>query len=80
MRVLLDTTYALRSPASGTGVYLERLAAVLSQEPGIQLIEAANSGRRAPGGGGLGSLHNAWSDEWWLEVNCRGGRARLERI
>jgi glycosyltransferase involved in cell wall biosynthesis len=81
MRVLLDTTYALRSPASGTGVYLERLAAVLSQESGIELIEAANSGRRAPGGGGLGSLHNAWSDEWWLEVElprrARAARADL---
>jgi glycosyltransferase involved in cell wall biosynthesis len=79
MRVLLDTTYALRASASGTGVYLERLAAVLSREPGIQLIEAANSRRRPPGAGGLGSLRNAWSDEWWLEVELPR-RARAERV
>ncbi len=78
MRVLLDTTYTLRRPASGTGVYLERLLATLSGDPGIELIEAANSGRRAPAAGGLGSLRNAWSDEWWLEVELPR-RARAER-
>ncbi|MDP1846253.1 MAG: glycosyltransferase family 1 protein [Solirubrobacteraceae bacterium] len=66
MRVLLDTTYALRG-ASGTGVYLERLAAALRAE-GVDVVEAADSGRPPPAGGGLGSVRNLARDRWWTQV------------
>ena len=66
MRVLLDMTYARRGH-SGTGVYLERLAAALRAE-GVEVVEAANGRRPAPAGGGAGSLRNLALDEWWTQV------------
>ena len=48
VRVLLDTTYARRG-RSGTGVYLEQLAAAL-RAAGVDVVEAANERRRAPAG------------------------------
>ena len=56
MRVLLDTTYARRGP-SGTGVYIDRLVAALTEE-GVEVIEAANERRPAPAGGGVNSARN----------------------
>ena len=50
MRVLIDTTFALRGP-SGTGVYVERLATAL-RELGVEVVEAANARRRAPAAAG----------------------------
>ncbi len=46
MRVLIDTTFALRGP-SGTGVYLARLIDVL-HGLGVDVVEAQNTARRAP--------------------------------
>ncbi|HVS29241.1 MAG TPA: glycosyltransferase family 1 protein, partial [Solirubrobacteraceae bacterium] len=66
MRVLLDTTYLGRGP-SGTGVYIERLAAALRQE-GVDLVEASNDRRAAPAGGGLGSWRNLLADRSWVEL------------
>lgn len=66
MRVLLDTTYARRGP-SGTGVYLDRLAAALRAE-GVEVVEAANERRPAPAGGGAGSARNLALDTWWTQV------------
>jgi len=66
MRVLLDMTYARRGH-SGTGVYLERLAAALRAE-GVEVVEAANERRPAPAGGGAGSARNLVLDEWWTQV------------
>ena len=66
MRVLLDTTYALRG-ASGTGVYIERLAAALRGE-GVEVVEAADTGRPPPAGGGPGSARNLARDRWWTQV------------
>jgi glycosyltransferase involved in cell wall biosynthesis len=66
MRVLLDTTYALRGP-SGTGVYLERLAAALREE-GVDVVEVADGRRPPPAGGGVGSARNAGHDAWWTQV------------
>jgi glycosyltransferase involved in cell wall biosynthesis len=66
MRVLLDTTYALRGP-SGTGVYLERLTQALRDE-GVEVIEAANEQRPAPAGGGAGSARNLALDLHWTQV------------
>jgi glycosyltransferase involved in cell wall biosynthesis len=66
MRVLLDMTYARRGH-SGTGVYLERLAAALRAE-GVDVVEAANERRPAPAGGGAGSVRNLALDEWWTQV------------
>ena len=66
MRVLLDTTYALRGP-SGTGVYVERLAGALRAE-GVDVVAAADTGRPPPAGGGLGSVRNLARDRWWTQV------------
>lgn len=76
MRVLIDTTFALRGP-SGTGVYVERLAAALG-ELGVDVVEAANGSRRAPGGGGLRSAGNLVADRWWVQAELprRAWRAR----
>jgi glycosyltransferase involved in cell wall biosynthesis len=63
VRVLVDTTFALRGP-TGTGVYLERLLPAL-REHGVEVIEAANEARRPPAGGGLGSWRNAAEDWRW---------------
>jgi glycosyltransferase involved in cell wall biosynthesis len=69
VRVLLDTTFALRGP-SGTGVYVERLARALREE-GVEVIEAHNARRRPPAGGGLGSLRNLGADLAWAQTTLR---------
>ncbi len=66
MRVLLDTTFARRGP-SGTGVYIESLAAALGAE-GVDVVEAWNRRRRPPGAGGARSVANLVGDEWWTAV------------
>lgn len=76
MRVLLDTTYALRGP-SGTAVYLERLQPALEAE-GIEVVEAANVRRPAPAGGGAGSARNLALDALWTQVELPR-RARAVR-
>jgi glycosyltransferase involved in cell wall biosynthesis len=76
VRVLLDTTYARRGH-SGTGIYLERLAAALRAE-GVDVVEAANERRPAPAGGGLASARNLALDEWWTQVELPR-RARAAR-
>jgi glycosyltransferase involved in cell wall biosynthesis len=63
MRVLIDTTYALRGP-SGTAVYLDRLVAAL-RATGVEVIEAANAERRPPAGGGRGRVRNLLADRRW---------------
>ncbi len=47
MRVLLDTTFALRAPHSGTGVYLERLREALANRDDVTVLAVANRRRRA---------------------------------
>jgi len=66
MRVLLDTTYALRGH-SGTAVYLERVSAALRAE-GVDVVEAADERRPPPAGGGAGSVRNLAHDAWWTQV------------
>ena len=66
MRVVIDTTYALRG-RSGTAVYLERLIAALREE-GVDVIEAADADRPPPAGGGPGSARNLARDVWWTQV------------
>jgi glycosyltransferase involved in cell wall biosynthesis len=66
IRILIDTTFALRGP-SGTGVYLERLVAAL-RALGVDVVEAQHEGRRAPAAGGWRSALNAAGDEWWTKV------------
>jgi glycosyltransferase involved in cell wall biosynthesis len=66
MRILLDTTYALRGP-SGTAVYLEQLGAALRAE-GVGVVNAADHDRRPPAGGGIGSARNLAHDTWWTQV------------
>ena len=65
MRVLIDTTYANRAPFSGTAIYLERLAAALAGTQGVELVEVSNPRRRAPAGGGIGSVGNLLVDLSW---------------
>jgi glycosyltransferase involved in cell wall biosynthesis len=69
VRVLIDTTFALRGP-SGSGVYVERLVAAL-RAAGVEVVEAANRARRPPAGGGLGSARNLVSDVRWTQVGLR---------
>lgn len=66
MRVLIDTTFALRGP-SGTGVYLARLIDAL-KPLGVEVVEAQNQARRAPAGGGWRSVLNAGVDLQWTTV------------
>ena len=68
MRVLIDTTYVRRAPLSGTGVYVTRLIEELERMPEVEVRVAANDRRRAPAGGGLGSIRNAAGDLWWANV------------
>jgi glycosyltransferase involved in cell wall biosynthesis len=68
MRVLFDTTYAARAPYSGTGVYIDRVIDALHRIDGIEIETVANRRRRAPGGGGVGSLRNLLADRWWTAV------------
>ena len=63
MRVLLDTTFLSRGH-TGTGTYLRMLVPAL-RDLGVEVHEAANPRRRAPG---EGSLRNARADSWWAEV------------
>lgn len=66
MRVLVDTTFALRGP-SGTGVYLARLIDAL-QPLGVEVVEAQNEARRRPAGGGWRSALVAGVDLQWTTV------------
>ncbi len=66
MRVLLDTTFALRGH-SGTGVYLAHLVPALEQL-GVEVVEASHEARRAPGRGGLRSAANLATDLHWGNV------------
>lgn len=66
MRVLIDTTYSLRAPFSGTAIYTERLCHALRQTGEVEVIEAANPARRPPAGGGVGSLGNLLTDRRWV--------------
>ncbi|MGH2866206.1 MAG: glycosyltransferase family 4 protein [Solirubrobacteraceae bacterium] len=81
MRVLLDITYVRRAPASGTGVYLDRLQAALLQLEGIEVTAVADPRRQPPAGGGIGSLRNALADQWWTQIElprlARSARAEL---
>jgi glycosyltransferase involved in cell wall biosynthesis len=69
VRVLIDTTFALRGP-TGVGVYVERLAAALRAQ-GVEVVEAGNTKRRPPAGGGLGSVRNLASDALWTQAQLR---------
>jgi glycosyltransferase involved in cell wall biosynthesis len=64
--VLIDTTFALRG-RTGTGVYLERITRALA-DLGVEVVEAANSARRAPAGGGPRSALNWGTDAYWTSV------------
>jgi glycosyltransferase involved in cell wall biosynthesis len=66
--VLIDTTYAQRAPNSGTAVYLRELDKGLRALPNVELHAVANDARRAPAGGGLGSVRNLVVDARWTEV------------
>lgn len=78
MRVALDTTFAERGH-SGTGVIIRQLTQALRDE-GVDVIELANTARRAPAGGGLGSLRNAAADAHWTQVELprRAARANAD--
>src|SRR4051794_22101699 len=65
MRVLIDTSYALRGP-SGTGTYILEFTAAL-RRAGCDIVEVANERRRPPAGGGVGSVRNLLADRSWLK-------------
>jgi glycosyltransferase involved in cell wall biosynthesis len=82
MRVLIDTTYARRAPFSGTAIYLEQLTAALARIEGLELLDVANPRRRAPAGGGIGSVRNLLADRWWeaLELPRLARRHRVDVV
>lgn len=66
MRVLVDTTFALRG-LSGTGVYLARIVDALGAL-GVDVVEAENHARRSPSGGGWRRAANTAVDVHWTTV------------
>jgi glycosyltransferase involved in cell wall biosynthesis len=66
--VLLDATYAARAPHSGTAIYTERLLAAISAQPDAEVQSVANASRRAPAGGGAGSVRNLLAEAYWAAV------------
>jgi glycosyltransferase involved in cell wall biosynthesis len=82
MRVLIDTTYAKRAPFSGTAVYLDRLTEALLRIEGVEILDLANQRRRAPAGGGIGSVRNLLADQWWerLELPRLARRHRADVV
>jgi alpha-1,3-rhamnosyl/mannosyltransferase len=68
MRVLIDVTFAHRAPYSGTAIYLEEICCALRAIEGVDPVEVANEGRRAPAGGGPGSVRNLAADLRWTHV------------
>jgi glycosyltransferase involved in cell wall biosynthesis len=82
VRVLLDTSCARRAPYSGTGIYIQRLCSELSRDDRVEVIEASNRPRRAPAGGGLGSIRNLAADLWWsgFELPRQAKRADAQLI
>jgi alpha-1,3-rhamnosyl/mannosyltransferase len=82
VRLLIDTTYRVRAPFSGTAIYTERLCEELRRHAEVEVIEAANQRRRPPAGGGIGSARNLLSDWRWTarELPRLAGRARAELI
>ena len=66
MRVLVDTSYAARGP-SGTGVYVDQLVRALRARGEVEVIEAVQPRRLAPGAGNVArSGANAALDAAWL--------------
>lgn len=79
MRVLIDTTFALRGH-SGTGVYLQKLLGAL-ERTGVDVVEARHEGRRAPAGGGWRSALNLGTDLHWQAVELpRRARAAKAKV
>lgn len=80
MRVLIDTTFARRGPG-GTAVYVDRLMEAL-QPLGVEVVEAANPHRRAPGGGAARSAANLAADRRWelLELPRRAREANVDVV
>jgi glycosyltransferase involved in cell wall biosynthesis len=68
VRVLLDTTYALRAPYSGTAIYISAIRDALVRGGLAEVIERSNPRREPPAGGGLGSARNLLVDHWWSMV------------
>jgi glycosyltransferase involved in cell wall biosynthesis len=68
MRILIDATYARRTPHSGTAVYVDRLVDALARVDGVEVVLASNPHRRPPAGGGVGSVRNLLADRWWTSV------------
>jgi glycosyltransferase involved in cell wall biosynthesis len=70
VRVLIDTSYALRGP-SGTATYLRELTRALPAA-GVEVLAAQDTGRAAPGGGPVRSARNALHDARWARTLARG--------
>lgn len=78
MRVLIDTSYAARGP-SGTGVYVQELVRALRARGAVEVVEARQPRRLAPGAGNVPrSGANAALDAAWLHRGLAAA-ARRER-
>ncbi|MCW2991005.1 MAG: mshA 4 [Solirubrobacterales bacterium] len=65
VRVLIDTSYALRGP-SGTATYILEFTAAL-RRLGVDIVEVSDERRRPPAGGGIGSVRNLLADRRWVK-------------
>ncbi|WP_320670228.1 glycosyltransferase family 4 protein [Patulibacter defluvii] len=74
MRILVDTSYALRG-ASGTAVYVEQLLAALAEQD-VDVVALGDEHRPPPAGGGLGSVRNLAHDQRWLHLRLPALAAR----
>jgi glycosyltransferase involved in cell wall biosynthesis len=75
VRVVLDTTFSRRG-ASGTAVYVARLAEALEAE-GVEVCQVANERRGSPGAGSATSVRNLLEDWRWTAVELPRQARRL---
>lgn len=66
--MLLDTSYAVRAPHSGTAIYLQELQRALAGLGEVEVTPVRNRRRGPPAGGGIGSVRNLLLDRWWSSV------------
>ncbi|HTX33281.1 MAG TPA: glycosyltransferase family 1 protein [Solirubrobacteraceae bacterium] len=63
MRVMIDATYAERSPFSGAGVYVERIVHALGRVEEVEVEPVVNP-RSRPSAGSV-TLQDLAGDHWW---------------
>jgi len=68
---VLDTTFALRAPHSGTGIYLERLQHALAGQDDVTVLAVATRAGALPEEAACA----AWATRWRTPIGSSGDRA-----